>query len=254
MKRHTLVILILFVPGCACKEKVEPWAPAPRVDWYHISTEPVPQLVNDYRIITDQPSKGLFPGNVAVTRVALREVKDLPTDDQGSIEPVILKDPRNEFLHWNGAFDDQLALAETFPIDQFALGGGRAIPGQIVSSFHALEARVGLIYGVNELSPIETEVIGTLYDVPSGAPIAYIQAQARSVLPPEGAEPEKNPDLWTTDSRALARANFERLVYECMRELILRDEPSEVEEPMGWKSLHPPHPVVWPPNIYHPGR
>jgi len=247
-------MLTLLVPACASKEKVDPWAPEPRVNWYHVSTKPVPELVNDYRIIAPQPSTGLFPGNVAVTRVALREVKYLPADGKGTVEPVILKDPRNEFLHWNSAFDDQLALAEAFPIDQFALGGGRAIPDQIVASFHALDARLGLIYAVNELSPAETEVIGTLYDVKRAEPIAYVQAQAHSVLPPEGEKEEVNPDLWQTDSHALARANFERLVYQCMRELIEFDEPADIEDPTGWKSIYPQRPVIWPPNIYHPGR
>ena len=254
MMRFLLTLIgLLLASGCACKQKPEPWTPQPRVNWFHVSTKPVPQLVNDYRIIGAQPSKGIFPGNIAVTRVALREVKNLPADPKGRVEPVILKDPRNEFLHWNSAFDDQLALAEAFPVDQFSLGGGMATPDQIVASFHALDARLGLIYAVNELSPEDTEVIGTVYDVNARAPIAYVQAQARSI-PLAEDEKEADRDLWTTDSHALARANFERLVYQCMRELILSDEPADVQEPTGWKSIYPQRPVVWPPQYYELGR
>lgn len=253
ISRVVVVVAITFGSGCVCGEKVEPWVPQPHVNWYHISTKPVPAVSNGYRIVAAQPSKGLFPGSIAVTRVALREVKRLPADNAGRILPVILKDPRNEFLHWNHAFDDQFAVAEAFPIDQFALGGGLAVPDQIVASFHALDARLGLIYAVNELSPVETEVIGALYDVQRTTPIAYIQAQALSVIPPDGKR-EKTPDLWKTDSHALARANFERLVYHCMRDLILHNEPAEIEEPTGWKSILPRRPVVWPPNLFRPGR
>jgi hypothetical protein len=92
-----------------------------------------------------------------------------------------------------------------------------------------------------------------VYDVNAGEPIAYVQAQARSV-PPSPDEKKANRDLWTTDSHALARANFERLVYQCMRELILSDEPAEVQEPTGWKSIYPQRPVAWPPHYYHRGR
>ncbi len=253
MNRLAAIIALAFVPGCLCHERAKPWTPQARVHWYDISTKPVPAVTNDYRIIADQPSKGLFPGNIAVTRVALREVKELPADPTGKMQPVILKDPRNEFLHWNHAFDDQLAVAEAFPIDQFALGGGLAVPHQIVAAFHALDARLGLIYAVNEISPVETEVIGTLYDVKRTEPIAIIQAQAHSVVDPDGKK-EKRPDLWKTDSHALARANFERLVYHCMRDLILHDEPAEIEEPVGWKPVFPRLPVEWPPNLYRPRR
>ena len=244
------ITLVGTIPHCAGGPKPEPWVQPPRVNWNHISTKPAPEVTNDYRIIIEQPSQGLFPGNIAVTRVAIRDMKQLPTDPMGNPAPVILKDPRNEFLHWNYAFDDQFALAEAFPIDQFALGGGVALPDQIVAAFHALDARLGLIYALNELSAYETQIIGALYDVERAEPIAYIQAQAHSVVPPE-EESGQTPSLWETDSHALARANFQRLVYNCIRDLVLHDQPAEIQEPTGWKSTIPRRPVEWPPDIDH---
>lgn len=242
-------LFLLASIGCAPRKKAEIEIPRPRVSWSHITPWAVPPLNNQYRVVVAQPTQGLFPANIAVTRVALRDVKPHPSSVATVIEPVILKDPRNEFLKWNTVFDDQMAVSEVFPIDQFALGGGEAIPEQVVASFRALHARLGLIYAVNELNDLETEMIGTLYDTVTAKPVAHFQTQAHSVLPPDGKEPKPPIDLWTTDSKALARADFEHLVYECVRELILNDQPAAVEAPTGWQPVLPRFPVAWPPQL-----
>lgn len=267
------VLLLAALTGCtSSKEKV--WAPKPLVSWYDIAPIEVPALVDHYRIVVPRPTKGLFPANMAVTRVGL-----LPLDSElRQVVPVIRKDPRNEFLRWNASFDDQMAISEVFPIDQFDLGGGIAEPEQIVSAFKALDARLGLVYAVNELSADETEIIGVIYDVPAFRPIAYLHTSAESIIPadPEAkgaakvvtptvpvdraesdenapvkvrqAESKEPPNLWETDSKALARRKFEQMLYACMFELIQFDEPEVIEVPDGWKPVVPSRPAAWPPR------
>ncbi len=236
-----------FGAGCASSPKAERiWTARPTVDWPRVASASLPVLNNEYHIVAPRPTIGLFPANLAVTRVAVDEGSDHP-DGRA---PKLFADPRNEFLQWNRAFDDQMALSEVFPIDQRDLGGGPAEPQQILAAFRALHARLGLIYAVNELSPTESEIIGALYDASNAQLIAAFHAQAVSIEPTKD-DAERNPksvNLWETDSRALVRAKFETLVYAAIRELITNDQPSRTDPPAGWTPAGPIRPVVWPPR------
>jgi len=245
------VATIASSAGCNAPPREVAWTPKPRVEWSDITTRPVAGLNNSYQVLTTQPTLGLFPANMSVTRVSLEA-----EEEQGpSPEPRLYADPRNEFLQWNTAFDDQMAVSEVFPIDQRDLGGGEADPAQILAAFRALHARVGLIYAVNELSETESEMFGALFDNAAAEPIAAIHAQAISHEPPEENEKKDQPaDLWKTDSRALVRAKFAKLVHTCMRELIRKDQPAVIEAPTGWIPAGPVRPVEWPPRHLRPIR
>jgi len=271
-------VLGAALSGCASSKKdVAVWTPKPIVSWSDIAPVEVPALTDNYRIVVPRPTKGLFPASVAVTRVGL-----LPIDsDLRQVVPVIRKDPRNEFLRWNASFDDQMAISEVFPIDQFDLGGGIAEPEQIVAAFRALGARLGLVYAVNELHEDQTEILAVLYDVPAFRPIAYLRTSAKSIPPPDpkasrgakvvtpgnrraqpgepdavpvadgkakAAASKEPPNLWETDSKALARRKFEQMLYACMFELIQFDEPDVIDVPDGWKPVVPARPAAWPPR------
>lgn len=249
MKRFLPVIASLSVFwGCSSSKKEESaWTPKPRVEWTSIAAAPAPTVQDGYQILTGGRTKGLFPANMAVTRVSLEPGADAPETN----EPNLFADPRNEFLQWNTVFDDQMAVSEVFPIAQRDLGGRDADPPQILAAFRGLHARLGLLYAVNELSDRQTEMFGTLYDTQTGSPIAVIHAQAVSIEPGED-EPEKedkkHADPWKTDSRALVRAKFAKQAHTCIRDLIAADEPALVEAPSGWTPAGPIRPVEWPPR------
>lgn len=235
--------------GCASSRKVVAWTPAPFVHWQNVSPLPVGPLENSYRIVTDEPTQGLFPANIAVTRVGLEPVDAEP----GKLVPVVYKDPRNEFLQWNSSFDDQMAISEVFPIDEFDLGGGLAKPDQVVAAFHGLHANLGLIYAMNELAPDQTEIIAALYDVEKARPIAYLQASAKSIPPPvdrsecRRAADKCHADLWRTDSKSRVRKKFEEILYACVYDLIQNDQPELIDVPKGWKRVFPERSSAWPP-------
>ncbi len=280
--RPIFAIAVLVGGGAGCassKPAKDPWVPKPIVAWYDIAPVEVTALDDGYRIVVPRPTKGMFPANLAVTRVGL-----LPIDSEmRQVVPVIRKDPRNEFLRWNASFDDQMAISEVFPVDQFDLGGGIAEPEQIVAAFRALGARLGLVYAVNELRADKTEIIGVIYDVARSRPVAYLHTTAESIPPPDPkakprakvmtlgvnrvpeaerktdaeaqaemraqvASSKESPDLWTTDSKALVRRRFEQILYACMFELIQFDEPEVVDVPDGWTPVAPKHPAAWPPR------
>ena len=220
------------------------------VHWSHVSTVPTVPVRCGYRILVPEPTKGLFPASMAVTRVAV----EAANDEMPIPHSTLLTDPRNEFLQWNRALDDQMAISEVFPVRSRDLGGGEADPQQILAAFRALHARLGLVYAVNELSRTESEMFGVLYDTKSSRPVASFHTQAVSAIPPERESCQEPADMWETDSRALVRERFERLVHACIRELILRDEPETVEPPPGWIPAGPTLPAEWPPRRFRTGR
>ena len=243
----TGVVTILALTGGCASSKAPAWTPRPRVQWEDIATEAIPPVSNEYRILLLEPTTGLFPATIGVTRVAVE-----PPQGEISVWRLrLVRDPRNEFLMWNSAFDDQMAISDVFPIAQRDLGGAEVDAQQIVAANRALKAQIALVYAVNELSETETEMFGALYEAEVVLPIAAFHARAESIPPPENAEDTADP--WVTDSEALVRAKFERLVYACVRELILRDQPPAVEAPTGWTPAGPIMPVEWPPRRFRTG-
>ena len=240
--------LATVTAGCSKPQKTEEiWTPKPQVGWEHIGDRSLAAPANTFRIHSDERTTGLFPANAAVTRVALAAGAEQHGAE--TLGPHLYADPRNEFLQWNSVFDDQMAVSEVFPIDQRDLGGGPAAPEQILASFRGLRARLGLIYAVNELTPTESQMFGVLYDVSSGAPLASIHARAESAPQPADVQKPDDPyHLWKTDSRALVRERFAELAHACVRQLILRDQPTPIEAPTGWTPAGPIKPVEWPPR------
>ena len=101
------------------------------------------------------------------------------------------------------------------------------------------------------------------YDVIKGELLrhsAILKATGSSFLPSvvqnrigstwEGRMEEESVNLWETDSRALVRERFERLVHACIRELIVQDESETVEPPKGWTPACPTFPAEWPPRRF----
>jgi len=205
----------------------------------------VPALDNEYRILVPQPTRGLFPAAIAVTRVAVLDEGDGP----GTRRLQIRRDPRNELLQWNSAFDDQPAISEVFPIAQRNLGGAEPGPTPIAAAERALQARIGLVYAMNELTEREAEMIGLLYDTSTALPLAAVHAKETSPPPPPDEEEEPPVDLWTHDAGALVRARFGQIVYACLRDLILHDEAAPIEAPTGWIPVLPIRPIAWPPYL-----
>ena len=249
------VALMVMLAGCATTNKKPPevWVAPPYVGWADISAQSMPDVNQEYKLLASEPTKGLFPAAIAVTRVSREKTEE---DEPGAPpKPRISVHPKNETLRFNSAFDDLVALSEVFPIAQRTLGGGDAVPSQILAAYRALDARIGLIYAVNELSPAETEVIAVLYEVRTGRPLACYHCAEASKLPPDEAEKNaRKVDYWETDSKAISRRTFERLVHASLRELILRDEPAPLEDKSSWTPIVPPLRPEWPPTKERNGK
>ncbi len=238
-----------LVGGCSHNtEEVKTWTAKPQVIWADLCNQNVEWHHNTFTLLTNGPTKGLFPAELAVTRIA----REQDEANAPHLRRRLLRDPRNEFLQWNRTLDDQMAVSAVFPIAERDLGGAEPDPDRINAAMRALQADLGLIYAINEVSETRSEMFGALYDTSLGWPVAVIHAAAESVRPPEedddAEEAYEELTMWETDSRALARDKFERLVYACVRELIMRDRPADVSAPEGWVPVGPIMPVQWPPG------
>lgn len=244
-----VLCLLSFTSSCAPKRLAE-WTPRRPVQWARVSVPSVEPVWDGYRILIAQPTRGLFPASMSVTRVGLEMTDHNVLTERAQL----FADPRNEFLQWNRAFDNLMAVSEVFPIAERDLGGGPSDPTQILAASAALHTRLTLVYAVNELSRTETEMFGVLYATKASRPLASLHARAFSVPPPEGkAGTKAEVDLWLTDSRALVRERFERSLHTCIRELILHDERDSVSAPSGWTPAGPIRPVEWPPRRFRTG-
>ncbi len=235
--------MLSLATGCAGK-RADAWTPGPTTHWEDISTGPVGVPEDCYSIHVAQPTKGFFPADIAVTRVSVETVDEATQQTR----PILFPTPRNEYLQFNAAFDDLMAVSEVFPVAQFDMGGAEAEPEQILAAFRALGARMGIIYAMNELSEDEAEIIGVLYYTSQDYPVASFHARDVTVERPKERRKINKSDLWETDARARVRRKFEGIVYACVRDMILHDEPPEIEDSSGWRAPIQLQKPEWPPR------
>ena len=235
--------MLSLAAGCAGK-RGDAFTPGPTTRWEDISTGPGGAPEDWYYIHVAQPTKGFFPADIAVTRVSVKIVDEATRRTR----PILFPAPRNEYLQFNAAFDDLMAISEVFPVAQFDMGGAEAEPEQILASFRALGARMGIIYAMNELSEDEVEMIGVLYHTSQDHPVASFHARDVTVDKPKEKRKINKSDLWETDARARVRRKFESIVYACIRDMILHDEPPDIEDSSGWKPIQTLRKPVWPPR------
>lgn len=240
--RHTAltpVACLLACIGCAAQQK-NGWEQTPRVEWNQVGGKTNEPKSTGYHVLSPSTTQGIFPANIGVTRVTMEQIDELSP----ATPPHLVTNPRNESLLWNAAMDDQMAISEVFPVRQRDMGGAPATPENIVSAMHALGASLGLIYAVNEVADNRTEMFGMLYETSTLKPLATFRTEAEELAPDQVEKPD---EIWRTDSRAIAQRQFEAQLRSCMREMIDRDNPAEVEAPEGWVPENPIRTVVWPP-------
>ncbi len=231
---------MFFAVGCIGSE-VKIWMPSPITQWSRLApNSPVP-VSNHYRILLKQPTEGLFPASMAVTRVGAAQT----TEDAADGHLDLILDPRNEFLLWNSAFDDQMAVSEVFPIAKQDLGGESVSPKQILRAMSALHAKIGFVYAYNKPSETDAEMIGVLYRTNPPMPLAMIHARETSLIKPK--RHKEDLDLRKYEADARVRKKFAKLVHTCLRELVKQDKPKHEDPPPGWLPKYPELPVEWPP-------
>ena len=65
-------IVIVGLSGCASSkpQQKDVWIPKPRVTWSEIAAAPIAPAAQGFKLLTTEPTQGLFPASMGVTRVA----------------------------------------------------------------------------------------------------------------------------------------------------------------------------------------
>lgn len=110
------------------------------------------------------------------------------------------------------------------------------------------DATLMLLYTPNRYGPNSAQVLGVLYDVPSGRPLAALHASA-TFLDEEGVEvsvDEETGDQRQRDAYYQASRAYEQHLLGCLGELIRLDSPTPETQPHHWDT--PPSQRWWLPD------
>jgi hypothetical protein len=240
-----VVLIVIISCGCARKDEAPVILLEPSVQWSDLTSQPVGEVRDGYRILTPGGTDGLTPTAIAVAKISLIEEMDPEAGGRIRLE----MGPTHEYLPWNRLFDNLRYVSEAFPLSEHDLTEEPASAARLVSASSELSAGLCLIYGRGVTSPTEAEVRGVLYNTGNGQPLAVIHAGASVPHaeyvehPPEHAKGDER----SADPRVLATLKFEGFVLECLRELRRNDRAAPSEVPEQWRPDGPVEPRYWPP-------
>ncbi len=239
-----LATALLACVGCE-KKSAEYYLPtAAPVEWGALALGDPVAAEDDYRLIVEEPTQGVFPAALAVARVAA-----LPVDEQTAL--VLDMTPEVDFLDWNSLFDDFRSVSEAFPLNEMALDGADVSAASLLDAAEALDAGMLLIYTEVRLSLHRALLRGVLYDVDARRMLASVQSSAYvpdPILPDEDCDRDlSSAEQQRRDARLLALARFEQNMRDCMLALMANDEPVSPVAPEGWIPDRPIEPIMWPP-------
>lgn len=238
-------VVLIVTAGCSRPDDEVVRILHPQIHWDYVSTVRVGLVDDAFTNLVPDGTDGVFPASIAVARVTV-DGDDLD-DDQPRV--VMNMEPANDFLSWNGLFDNLRYISEVFPLHGHDLGEDQPSPEQIVSAAAHLTAGLCLVYGRSDPSATESEVRGVIYRTDTGEPLAAIRA---NVSAPHPETIERPPDQVKGDNRHydprhLADLRFERLVLDCVRDLRRGDRPVIIQPPEGWTPAEPFERRDWPP-------
>jgi hypothetical protein len=245
--RQTVVGLFLAgcVGGCAAPSESTFAPTAYPVSWRDLNERGDATAQDGYKLLAGGPTVGVFPGSLAVARVAA--VAEPAASDHLRLD----MEPPVDFLSWNSIFDDFRSISEVFPLNEKGLDGDKVITANLLTSAAAMDAALLLVYTEVRPSMQECELRGVLYDVEALRPLAAVHATAHVHDPitagstdPDDELPARREEL---DPRLSAVRIFQARLRECMVALMDNDRPGPRVAPEGWVPNSPLEPLLWPP-------
>lgn len=184
-------------------------------------------------IVEPSASSGRFPAALAVAKLGSAQ-------DSGTPERAVVRLQEEQAVHWNSLFNTTPAVREVVVLNDKTPGPPlRGLPA-IVATARRLNAGLCLVYGATAIGPDEAKMIGALLDTEGGRVVAQIQARAT----PEDHEAQRpdapKGDLRHLDLEYLVARKFQRLVHQCVIELITRDKQPGEQRPSPWRIASQP--------------
>jgi hypothetical protein len=253
----TCAIVAAVLGGCEKEEEpIELFEPGPPVPWSDLVEPDLTIPENEFTITIPQPTEGLFPVSVAVARIQAIHPVALDEPEPGEYELALAMEPSHDFLRWNSAFDDIRSVSEVFPLSFIAMNGEPVTTTTLIEAAQSMTGRLCLVYSAQDITPVESEVKGVLFDTRTRDLLALIHARGFYAEPTteelEQAEEEQTESeflLTPNSARLVAEFRFEALTRDCMLALLQHDRPVPPAPVEGWVPEDPLAPRVWPPPL-----
>ncbi len=224
----SLGVMLCFA---GCRAPLPPPACDARVDFTVFGPD-VPRTENGYRLVGDHPTQGRFPCTLAIARLERAS---------GSTDAFAVVDVSPfEQAHWVETFRGCRPIRDLCFLSarQVKLAGD-PITG-LLTAARGIQAQLLLLHVPNHYAPHTVQVIGVVYEVASGRPLAALHAE--SDLPPlEEDEPldELHGDHRAVDPRYQAARQFEQTALACVGAQVNLDHVPADKQPHRWLPLYP---------------
>ncbi len=191
---------------------------------------------NEYTLLVSDRTEGLFPGTIAVARIAPHWT---PTHTLVPASSLEMK-PLNQFIDWCDMFDDIWPVAGVFPLTYPNRPNRQVTEQMLVDAAREQGAGMCLIYHIGgecDQNGCSAVMRGQLYDVRDGRLLAEAHADARvkaifeDQLPPPPPTDRIDIDKRHLDPWFIAHERFRQKLRECVLELIAQDKPIEAPIP-----------------------
>lgn len=242
-----LAFALLGAAGCA-SHKPETFVATPYpVEWRDLTDRGAPPAGQPYKLLANGPTVGVFPGSLAVARVAAT-AESAKAGERLVLDMV----PPVDFLAWNSVFDDYRAISEVFPLNHMALNGAPTTSSSLVNVSGALGAELLLVYAENRSSMQDCDLRGVIFDVKNHQPLAAVESAAHVDAPiADDAKIDRehrDADSEEFDPRQVAVRQFQQSARNCMLALMSNDKAGPRTPPEGWVPNVPIEPLTWPPS------
>jgi len=228
------VVVAFATLGCA----PQPGTYERRIQMRELAADVAP-VDNGYHTLVQEKTEGRFACSLAIAKLA-------PGDEAGAINLVELT-PAEE-AYWTNAVCGVSEVRDLQFLSPISVRPDEPRTETLLGAAAAREASLLLLYAPNRYGPNSAQVLGVLYDVRTGQPIASLHASA-SFADEEGKEVAPDQmlgDHRETDACYQASRAYEQYLLGCLGELIHNDSPPPATQPHRWKT--PPEQRWWLPR------
>ncbi|MBU0618099.1 MAG: hypothetical protein KKI02_10315 [Planctomycetes bacterium] len=209
-----------------------------QIEMRELAAEVAP-VDNMYRLEAVDETRDRFACSLAIAKL-------VPAGEVGTINLVQMT-PAEE-AYWVNAVCGLTELSDLQFLSPLSVVPDRPGTDTLRAAAAARDANLMLLYAPNRYGPNSAQILGVLYDVASGRPLAALHASA-SFLNEEGEE--VSVDQETSNQRdndayyQASRAGEQHLVH-CLGELIRLDSAAPTTQPHRWET--PPSQRWWLPK------
>ncbi len=240
---HTRLILmgmlgVAIVGGCAKPEPPPLAYCGPTLAGDQLGVREASCPSTGYTILETEPTVGRFPIALAIARLDQPnwwEQSNGVPGDRWQLSTI----PEEQATYWNALFNTVMQVREVVVLDRQSVQTPTADIQRISQSADRARAGLCLIYGPSLTELDHAAFMGVIVETPDTRPVAFVRAEAGPMDSETPRPDRRKQDLRHLDVNDLAARKFEKQVWNCVNELVARDQPATTTQPSPWKGRTP---------------